>query len=132
KAFIPLLTYRYTSSATELIVQEVPTGLVLRCLAGGGVICSLAVAARIRMSQWPVSHIAIPIEALRLGRVGHHRIGARKPANRRHVIPRVHVDEAQLHVLQMAGVATVGQRLRGRRAPGAEGQVASRGAGDET
>src|SRR5690606_32491711 len=41
----------------------------------------------------------------------------------RHAVAAGHVDEVQSHVLQMAGIATVGQRLRGGRAPGAEGRV---------
>src|SRR5690606_12824405 len=90
----------------------------------------VAMTRRVCVKDWSVKRIRIPIIALRVRRVGHNRISTYETADAGQVVASVHVDEAQIVVVAVAGVATVGDGLRGCGAVAAEGVVAGEGASE--
>ena len=75
--------------------------------------------------QRAIFYIAIAVETLRVGRVGHEGVRTDKSAHLRQIVSRIHVDEpypvTPLVVAPVAGEAAVGHRLRRLGAPVAEG-----------
>jgi hypothetical protein len=66
---------------------------------------------RVDILKRVVVGITIPIKALRVRRVGHKRISTYEATYTRQVVTGVHVDEAQVVVVAVAGVAAVGDGL---------------------
>ena len=87
-------------------------------------------AVRIDSIYRVAKYIGVPIELLRVGWVGDNGIGRDEAVNIRQVVAGVVVDEAQVVVVFLSGVAAVGKGLGGRGALGAEGQVAGAAAAD--
>ena len=69
--------------------------------------------SRIRIPEGIVKRIRIPIKALRVRRVGHNGISTYEAADAGQVVAGVHVDEAQVVVVAVAGVAAVGDGVAG-------------------
>jgi len=75
---------------------------------------------RVRIIHRRVQNITIPIKTLRVSRLRHNRIRADKPPNLRHIIPGIHVNQAQVVrsrvVMAVAGEAAAGDgRIAARR-----------------
>ena len=68
--------------------------------------------AGIRIPERIVERVRIPIEALRIRRIGHERIRADEPSQRGSVRPRAVVVEAQGRLLPLAGEAPIGGQAR--------------------
>ena len=78
-----------------------------------------------------VENITIAVEGLGIAGIRHNRIRAQEPAHAGEVIPRVVVDESEVVVVLLAGVAAVGIGLAGGGAVAAEGEVAGAAAGNQ-
>ena len=68
--------------------------------------------ARIYVPEWVVERVGVPIQALRIRRVGDDGIRLQEPSQRGSVRPRAVVVEAQGHLLPLAGEAPVGGQAR--------------------
>ena len=75
-------------------------------------------------------HVAVPVKTLRICYIRHNRIRAHKPTDARQIVASVEVDEAEVIVVLLAGVAAVGIGLAGGGAVAAEGEVAGAAATD--
>ena len=79
------------------------------------------------MSRWVsvferiIVGIAVAIIILRVSRIRHNRIRAHKPGDAGQIVAGIVVDEAEVVVVLLAGVAAVGVGLAGRGAVAAEG-----------
>ena len=67
---------------------------------------------RIRIPERIVERVRIPIQALRIRRIGDERIRLQEPSQRGSVRPRAVVVEAQGRLLPLAGEAPVGGQAR--------------------
>ena len=66
---------------------------------------------RIRIPQRIIEHITVPIETLRIGRVGHNRIRADETPQPRHVVARLVIVQPQGAIVALPGVAAIGGRV---------------------
>ena len=67
---------------------------------------------RIRIPQRVSEDVRVPVEALRIPRIGDERIRLQEPSQRGIVRPRAVVVEAQAGLLPLAGEAPVGGQAR--------------------
>ncbi len=68
--------------------------------------------AGIRIPERIVERVRVPVEALRIPRVGDERVRLQEPPQRGIKLPRAVVVEAQGHLLPLAGEAPVGGQAR--------------------
>ena len=61
-----------------------------------------------------IQHIRITVKGLRVGGVGHYRVGAGKTAYARHIKSCLVVEQPHLPVFRLPGKVPVGNRLVGR------------------
>ena len=85
--------------------------------------------SRVGEAEGVAEDIAVSIEALRVGGVGHDGVRAGKAPNARHVVPRIHVNQPQVVVVLVPGKAAVRHLIWPAAAPvPAKGQVAGHAA----
>ena len=87
-------------------------------------------AAWINIFQRIISSIGVAIEALRVFAIRHNRVRAQEPPHAGQVVAGVVINEAEVVVVLLAGVAAVCKGLAGGGAVGAEGEVAGAAAAD--
>ena len=89
--------------------------------AGAGVVA--VVARGVGKTESVVENVAVPVELLRVCRVGYQHVRAQEAACAGQVVAGVHIYQPQVIIVGMAGVVAVGDGLAGGGAPVAAKRV---------